>query len=74
MKTLWLTTQGVNIISAAHAQSMQSIIKAFLQPFEIKLLLIATKGSSWPSISSAINNIRSFNDLQAISSDLRDVR
>ena len=35
--TFWLTTQGVNIISAAYVQSMQSIIKASLQPFEIKL-------------------------------------
>ena len=53
---------------------MQSIIKAFLQPFEIKLSLIATKGSSWPSISSTINNIRAVSDLRAISSDLHDVR
>ena len=27
--TFWLTTQGVNIISAAYMQSFQSIIKAF---------------------------------------------
>ena len=44
-------------------------IKAFLQPFEIKLSYY-----SWPSISSAINNIRAVSDLRAISSDLRDVR
>ena len=39
--TLWLTIQGVNIISAAgytaQRASFQSIIKAFLQSFEIKL-------------------------------------
>ena len=57
--TLWLTTQGVNIISAAYAQSMQLIIEAFLQSFKIELsyVLMATKGSSWPSISSAIITI-----------------
>ena len=32
--TIWLTTQGVNIISAAYAQSMQSIIKAFYNPLK----------------------------------------
>ena len=32
--TGWLTTQGVNIISAAYAQSFQSIIKAFYNPLK----------------------------------------
>ena len=34
---LWLTTQGVNIISAAYAQSFQSNYQSILQSFEIKL-------------------------------------
>ena len=39
--TFWLTTQGVNIISAAYAQSIQSIIKALYNLLTYKSLLKA---------------------------------
>ena len=54
---------------------MQSIHQSIFTTLSNKtVLLIATKSSSWPSISSAINNIGAVSDLRAISSDLRDVR
>ena len=48
--TFWLTTQGVNIISAAYAQSIQSIIKEFYNLLTYKSLLKASSSC----ISSAI--------------------
>ena len=39
--SFWLTTQGVNIISAAYAQSIQSIIKALYNLLTYKSLLKA---------------------------------
>ena len=40
--TFWLTTQGVTIISAAYAQSIQSIIKALYNLLTYKSLLKAS--------------------------------